>query len=415
MDKIQKKTYISGNLKFINLNYICWSLQTTLATFIMLLLSLLIKPVLAGEIADNQPTQLNLENPPSTLSLRERLLEAKKNQVLPEIQPNSHKGFPVKIQPETFDNSFSEENPEPELSNVSETKERLIQQLLSQPKTNLDSSSQEPTIREIESSESVEESDKVLEQLLISPIITREQQLIKRRGPKAFPGSTAGTPSGYGASAGQFYVGVGVLFPLDEDSDGYLDGSYGAGFGLGNPYKSVGLEVNVNFSSSGGDFLKGGEFDVGSSGYLGLKLHKYFSDGTAMAVGWSNALKWGESSGNKDTIYGVVTKAFPLQPNNPNHKLPLTISVGIGNGGFRSLDTRETDENDVNIFGSVGLRVLPQISLVSSWTGNRLNVGSSIAPFKNLPLIINGIFTDVTSNFDTGLGFSLSAGYSFRF
>jgi hypothetical protein len=55
------------------------------------------------------------------------------------------------------------------------------------------------------------------------------------------------------------------------------------------------------------------------------------------------------------------------------------------------------------------------MSLVSSLTGNRLNMGASFAPFPDTPIVINTIFTDITSNFATGLGFTLSAGYSFRF
>jgi hypothetical protein len=138
-------------------------------------------------------------------------------------------------------------------------------------------------------------------------------------------------------------------------------------------------------------------------------------NGTAVAVGWSNPIKWGDVTNAKDTIYGVVTKSFALQPESLNNKLPLTISVGLGSGVFRSKGAIEADDNAVNVFASLGLRVIPQVSLVSSWTGNRLNMGASFAPFNNTPIVINTIFTDVTSNLDTGLGFALSAGYSFRF
>jgi len=461
MDKIQKIIPSGETFQFISINYVCWKLRKTLPTFIILLISLIIKPLLAADIADNnvilenKNTQLNAEvspeksrvsplNSQSNLSLRQRLLASKKNQLLAKLRPSITKSFTVQIEPETFNNSFSVES-----ENGLEIKDTISQQSLAEPKIKLDLQLQDQTnllqpkqpqiIGQIDSpapvdgnfgdinklrqqlmnpapvEDSLGDMNKIRQELFIDPIITRQKPLAKRQTPKALPGSSAGTPSGYGASAGQVYIGVGLFLPLEDDSDGFVDGSYSVGFGLGDPVKSVGLEVNANFTSAGGDALKGGEFDVGTSGYMGLKLHKYFADGTAVALGWSNPLKWGESSNNKDTIYGVVTKAFPLLPNNANHKLPLTISVGIGNGGFRSLGARETDENNVNIFGSLGLRILPQASLVSSWTGNRLNIGTSIIPFKNTPFIINGIFTDVTRNFDTGLGLSLSAGYSFKF
>ena len=248
------------------------------------------------------------------------------------------------------------------------------------------------------------DTNKLRQELLIEPIV----RVGKRFRPA--PGSSAGTPSAYGASFGQAYIGGGLSFPLDEDKD-KVDGSLSVGFGLGDAVKSVGLEVNVNITSVGG----GNNFDFGDSGGVGFKLHRYFTDGTAVAVGWSNAVKWGDAKNAQDTIYGVVTKSFALQPDNPNNKLPLTISVGLGSGSFRSKGAIEADDESVNVFGSVGVRVIPQMSLVSSWTGNRLNMGASFAPFPDTPIVINTIFTDITSNFATGLGFTLSAGYSFRF
>lgn len=245
------------------------------------------------------------------------------------------------------------------------------------------------------------ETNKLRQQLLIDPITTEV------RGQPA-PASSAGTPTGYGASWRQAFVGAGLYFPFDDDR---IDGSVAAGFGVGDAIRSVGVEFDFNFTSLGTP----DDFDFGDSGSIGFKIHKYFSNGTAVAIGWSNPVKWGDVNRAKDTIYGVVTKAFDLQPNNPNNRMPLTVSVGVGSGVFRSKGAIAADENSVNIFGSLGLRVAPQVSLISSWTGNSLNVGGSFAPLRNTPLVINAIFTDVTDNFDRGTGLSLSAGYVFQF
>lgn len=245
------------------------------------------------------------------------------------------------------------------------------------------------------------ETNKLRQQLLIDPITTEV------RGQPA-PASSAGTPTGYGASWRQAFVGAGLYFPFDDDR---IDGSVAAGFGVGDAIRSVGVEFDFNFTSVGTP----DDFDFGDSGSIGFKIHKYFSNGTAVAIGWSNPVKWGDVNRAKDTIYGVVTKAFDLQPNNPNNRMPLTVSLGVGSGVFRSKGAIAADENSVNIFGSLGLRVAPQVSLISSWTGNSLNVGGSFAPLRNTPLVINAIFTDVTNNFDRGTGLSLSAGYVFQF
>ncbi len=244
--------------------------------------------------------------------------------------------------------------------------------------------------------------DKLRQELLIDPII------VPGAAPAAIPSSSAGTPTAYGASWRQAFIGGGVNFPLD---DGRTDGALAVGFGLGDPARAVGLEVTASITSVGG----GNEFDFGDSGGLGFKVHKFFSDGTAVAVGWANAVKWGDSDGEENTIYGVVTRAFNLEPNNPTHKLPPTVSLGVGSGSFRSRGAIEDDNNSANFFGSVGLRTTPQVSLVTSWTGNRLNVGTSFVPLKKVPIVVNTFFTDVTSNFDDGIGLTVSAGYAFQF
>ncbi|MEL7242907.1 MAG: hypothetical protein AAGM40_11245 [Cyanobacteria bacterium J06573_2] len=262
-------------------------------------------------------------------------------------------------------------------------------------------------ITQIDSSEVVgdtlKEVNELRRELLIDPITVEATTF------DASPGSTAGTPSAYGANWGQAYVGGGLFFPLD---DGRTDGSLSVGFGLGDAAKSVGIEVNANITSVGGG---NSNFDFGDSGSLGFKVHKYLGNSAAVAVGYANPVTWGDSNRAKDTIYGVVTKSFDLQPNDPDNKMPLTVSVGVGSGIFRSKGALIAGDNPANVFGSIGLRTAPEVAWVSSWTGNRLNIGGSFAPIKRTPIVINAIFTDVTDNLGDGIGISLSAGYAIKF
>ncbi|MBD2357294.1 hypothetical protein H6G41_22185 [Tolypothrix sp. FACHB-123] len=252
------------------------------------------------------------------------------------------------------------------------------------------------------------EANRLRQELFIEPILTE----IPRPRKGGAPGSSAGTPTAYGASWGQAFIGGGGFIPFET---GKVDGSLSAGFGLGDAVKSVGLEVAFNIYSVGGQKELFGDF--GDSGGIGFKLHKFFADGTAVAVGWSNPITWGQGNKSQDTIYGVVTRAFYLQPDSPTNKLPLTVSVGVGSGAFRSVGAlrSRSGDNPPNFFGSLGLRVIPEASLVASWTGSALNLGASFAPFRDTPIVINTIFTDVTGNSTNATGFSLSAGYSFQF
>lgn len=439
MEKLQKNFNNHDIYRLISVNSRYWNLGTILITFYLLLTAISIKSAIGADsiVSENQQSQ-SIESPDVTetpiksqlhsqrsRSLRERLIAYKQSHKHSENQPIVDTNFTNNIEPETFSNSFSEDNilvasPE-KLNTKTENNNNSVQQLSTNPimisngeinlqeETNISQQQQPQIIGQIDSSETVGDTfgdtNKLRQELLIEPIVTISEP------PKASPGSTAGTPSGYGASFGQAYIGGGLFFPLDDTRDS-VDGSLSVGFGLGDAGKAVGLEVNVNITSVGGN---GNDFDFGDSGSVGFKLHKYFTDGTAVAIGWSNAVKWGDVNRAKDTIYGVVTKSFLLQPNSPDNKLPLTISVGLGSGSFRSVGAINAGDNSANLFASLGLRVLPQVSLVSSWTGNRLNMGASFAPFKKTPIVINAIFTDVTDNLSNGLGFALSAGYSFRF
>lgn len=262
-------------------------------------------------------------------------------------------------------------------------------------------------LAQIDSSGSVGDSfgeiNKSREELLIEPIVIET-----RTNRRVAPASSAGTPTGYGASSRQAYIGGGLRFPFDGDRD-RVDGSLSFGFGEGDAVKSLGVEFNFNITSVGGGNFN--DFDFGDSGTIGFKLHKYFGRGTAAAFGWSNPIRWGDTVAANSTVYGVVTQAFPLLSN----QLPLTISVGVGSGAFRSKGAILNGENTPNLFGSVGLQVTPEISVVSSWTGNRLNVGASVVPIRKIPLVINAIFTDVTDNLNEGSGLTIVAGSAFQF
>ncbi|MGF2037664.1 MAG: hypothetical protein RMZ43_020475 [Nostoc sp. CmiVER01] len=395
MDKIRKMGKGSNTYKAITVNYASWNLGTILIAFLLLLTGIFSKSAVASDniVSENQEIQLSTSqslkasfisevNSQPNISLQQRFAASKKSNIVAELQTaRIRDGFTANVKSRTFD---------------TDTYSNILKQ--KQPQIFVQTDSSEIL------GDTFGETNKLRQELLIDPIVRLGEP------PKASPGSTAGTPSAYGASFGQAYIGGGLFFPFDEDKD-RVDGSLSVGFGLGNAVKSIGLEVNANITSVGG----GDNFDFGDSGGVGFKLHRYLGDGTSVAVGWSNPIKWGDVTRAKDTIYGVVTKSFSLQPDNANNKLPLTISVGLGSGAFRSKGAIEAGENSANLFASLGLRVIPQVSLVSSWTGNRVNMGASFAPLKNIPIVINTIFTDVTSNFDSGLGFALSAGYSFRF
>ena len=217
------------------------------------------------------------------------------------------------------------------------------------------------------------------------------------------PASSFGTPSAYGANAGDAFVG---LAGASDGKRSDTDGSMSLGVGFGDAVDSVGVELNAGIISLDG---------FADDGQIGIKMHKIFpeADNLAVAVGWTNPITWGAADSAEETFYGVVTKSFDLRPEESN-TMPLTVSGGIGTGSFRSTGAIAAGTNAPNFFGSVGLRVIPELSLVSSWTGSALNMGISAAPF-DVPLVLTAGVTDVTSNTNEGDRFSASIGYGFQF
>ncbi len=242
--------------------------------------------------------------------------------------------------------------------------------------------------------------EEIRQQLLIDPNLNIADLLA---GPQAIPSSTFLTPSAYGADWREGYVGISGA---TVDGDREVDGSISFGMGLGDAVNNVGVELNAAIISLDG---------FAEDGSLGFKLHKTFPqlNNLAVALGWNNPITWGAAQDAEDTFYGVVTQRFDLQPNRPN-PMPLTASVGVGTGSFRSTGAIAAGDNSPNLFGSVGLRVIPEMSVISSWTGSALGLAVSAAPF-DAPFVITAGVSDLTDNTTNGTQFVGSMGYSFRF
>jgi hypothetical protein len=219
------------------------------------------------------------------------------------------------------------------------------------------------------------------------------------------PGSTAGGPTAFGADFGDAYSGL--AFSNRRPTTDTADAAFSTGFGLGDARRYVGLEVNV----SSGSLAK-----FGSNGDVGLKLHRNLPGNAAIAIGWDSGITWGKANNDTvSTVYGVATKVFQLNPHNSVNKMPLTVSLGIGGGRFRSYNTLDANGGNVGIFGSLGLQVAPQASVVSTWTGRDLNLGMSFVPVKNLPIFVTAAAANVLGNNNNNTLFTLSVGMGFNY
>lgn len=225
------------------------------------------------------------------------------------------------------------------------------------------------------------------------------------------PGSSALSPTAFGASFGQAFAGA--AFQGRTRFSNTSDGTISAGFGLGDARKSAGLQVSVTVLNLFNN-REGRDDSAFNRGAISFKLHRLLSNDLAVAVGVENAIVWGFTDAGTSG-YGVVSKIFRLKQNPAEPFSTLTLSLGLGGGRFRSEHDFQKGVDSINVFGSAAVRVTESVSAIADWAGQDLTLGVSIVPFRDIPLVITPAFTDITGSAGDGDRFFLGVGYSYSF
>ena len=218
------------------------------------------------------------------------------------------------------------------------------------------------------------------------------------------PAASISTPIGFGANFGQIFGGF--AFQSRTRFTNQADGGLALGVGLGEPQKIVGLDVTLAILSLFGDNAGRGSFS--------FKIHRSLPEGFAVALGFENAIRWGETDAGS-SIYGVVSKFFQFTETTKEPFSQLTLSLGVGGGRFRSEGAIEDGVNSLGVFASAGLRIVEPVSAIVEWSGQDLNAGISLIPFQNIPLTVNLAGADLTGNAGDGARFVMSIGYNYFF
>jgi hypothetical protein len=218
----------------------------------------------------------------------------------------------------------------------------------------------------------------------------------------ASPALSIYIPVGYGADKNTLFLTGSYQNTVRED-DGSV-GAGGIGIGLGDADKAVGVELSYALETTDNDFGEGG---------FNAKLHRRLGQDLSAAIGWNGFLNIGRND-FEQSKYGVITKVFRTQDSLNDPFSRVAVTVGVGDGQFRSSGAEAAEENNVNVFGNVAVRVARPVSFIAEWTGRDLGLGLSIAPFKNIPFVITPAVRDVVGAGD-GARFVLGAGTAIRF
>lgn len=220
---------------------------------------------------------------------------------------------------------------------------------------------------------------------------------------RAAPSITIINPSAYGAFWGNAGIGFGFQERVRFQDD--ADGVIGLGFGLGDPQKSVGAQIGVSLVDLSAPF---------DDGAINLKLHRRLPENFAIALGVQGLTTWGNTDGGS-SVYGVVTKRFPLRQDRTKPFSEIYTTLGAGGGQFRSESDIDDGNETIGVFGSLAIKVIQPVGLVAEWTGQDLTLGVPIVLFKKLPLVIVPAITDVTGSAGDGTRFVFGFGYTFSF
>jgi hypothetical protein len=210
-------------------------------------------------------------------------------------------------------------------------------------------------------------------------------------------------PVGYGADNNTVFLSGSYQESVREDEGSV--GAGGIGIGIGDATEAVGLELSYALETAE-------EEDFGEGGF-NAKLHRRFGRDASIALGWNGFLNIGRND-FEQSKYGVLTKVFRTQESLDQFFSRVAVTVGVGDGQFRSNGAVDAGDNNINVFGNVAVRVVRPVSFIAEWTGQDLALGLSIAPFKNIPFVITPAVRDLAGAGDEAR-FVLGAGTAFRF
>jgi hypothetical protein len=207
-------------------------------------------------------------------------------------------------------------------------------------------------------------------------------------------GKTIMTPSGWGASNGMVFFGVGRTTPQVYST--VDDMGAAAGIGIGNPEKNIGVQLSATMN----DVSEQNNFSYG------IKLHRIIADGTSIAVGGEHLFHDdAETDPDADeSFYVSVSHALQSMPSSYNadrSKLHLTLGVGNGRFGDKSQMDIATGkgEQGTYVFGAAAYEVYKATNVILEWSGINLHAGLSTGIFslaENFPVNVTVAAGDLT-------------------
>jgi hypothetical protein len=207
------------------------------------------------------------------------------------------------------------------------------------------------------------------------------------------PSLNPGVPSAFIANWGDIFVVASAATASDVRNN--VDGSWVAGFGIGDATRNVALELSGGCGSVN-NFCANGGFGV----RLSRVLINQPTARVAVAGGWQNGLQWG-NEGRQDNIYSAtLTYALPLRPSSTFGQT-MQFNAGVGNSTFAPYSATNSESN-VGGFGSIGVELTPALGVSAGWSGRGMNAQLSYTPLRDSPLTLSLLGADLLNQTPDG-------------
>ncbi len=215
------------------------------------------------------------------------------------------------------------------------------------------------------------------------------------------PNVSSNVPNGYGASTGMAAIGVGYQNRIRFNSH-RQDGTAGIVVGLSDPQK-LGVDIQASV------------LDLSQPAHntaLGFKLHRQLGDDYAIAFGGEDAIV-SSASDSGSSYYAVISKKLRLAQSSSEPFSRVYLSLGAGNGRFRSESDIFNDKSGINVFGSAAVNLNRSTMVFTEWNGQSLNAGASAIPFRKYPFVLTLALADLAGTAHNGARFTAGVSYVF--
>jgi hypothetical protein len=223
----------------------------------------------------------------------------------------------------------------------------------------------------------------------------------------------------------------------------------GSGFfwqsiGFGDPQKWLGITITNSTEGFADTATSGNGISLSSGNQTGVHISRALGPDTSLRAGIENLIIWdtrAEYSDNRNA-YAVISQRFRLNKDNQKPFSNLYITIGAGNGEFRSLEqlisaqiaaqrsagcqtfgyvpkkdcSNETRFNAVkragdygtwNFIGAAALQITEGLNIIAEWSGRNLNAGVSWRPIKGVGFVITPMIQSLLPNCEYGCNISV--------